>query len=353
MPFNRPSLNELIERAQSDIESRMPGANARLRRSVLGVLARVHAGVVHGLHGFLDWLSRQIMTSTAELEWLERQSSEYDIPRVPAAPAVGDVNWTGTNGSVIPAGTIVQRNDGMQYSTDAEETIAAGVATTAVTAVTPGADSNADSGVALSLISPISGVQSRATVAAGGLTAGADAESDDSLRARVLDRKRQPPHGGADFDYVKWAKEVPGVTRAWCYPMEMGDGTVTTRFMTDDTTVDGIPSAESVQAVQDYIDTQRPVTAKGSYVVAPIAVELDITISSLSPSDSTVQAAVEAELADMIRRDAIPGGTILISHIREAISIASGEYDHVLVSPDANVTHDTGEIAVMGAVTWQ
>ena len=66
-----------------------------------------------------------------------------------------------------------------------------------------------------------------------------------------------------------------------------------------------------------------------------------------------VEAAVTAELQDMITRDAIPGGTILYSHIMEAISIATGETDHVLVSPAANVTHATYEIAVMGTITWE
>ncbi len=87
-------------------------------------------------------------------------------------------------------------------------------------------------------------------------------------------------------------------------------------------------------------------------VVAPIAVPLNFTISGLNPSNQTVKDAIAAELADLLAREAAPGGTILISHIREAISVAAGEYDHVLTSPSANVTHTTGQIAVMGTITW-
>jgi uncharacterized phage protein gp47/JayE len=54
----------------------------------------------------------------------------------------------------------------------------------------------------------------------------------------------------------------------------------------------------------------------------------------------------------MLLRDAEPGGTILISHIREAISIAAGEVDHVLSAPAANVTHASGQLATFGAITW-
>lgn len=350
MPFTRPTLPELIDRAAADIESRLPDADARLRRSVLNVLVRMHAGSVHGLYGYLDWLAKQLMIDTAELEHLNRWASIWGVTRRAATAAAGNVTFTGTDGASIPAGTTLQRSDGVEYTTDALGTIAGGTATVAVTAVVAGAAGNADAGVALTLVSPISGVNSQATVAAGGLAGGADAEVDDLLRERLLARIQQPPHGGADFDYVAWALEVPGVTRAWVYPAELGLGTVTVRFMMDDTYADGIPQAGDVAAVQAYIDALRPVTAAVT-VAAPIAVPLDITIT-LTPNTATVRAAVEAELADLIRREAEPGGTLLISHIREAISSAAGETDHVLSVPAADVAHGTGEIATMGVVTW-
>ena len=48
MSFTRPTLTELIGRSQDDIDARLPGADSRLRRSAVGVLATVHAGAVHG-----------------------------------------------------------------------------------------------------------------------------------------------------------------------------------------------------------------------------------------------------------------------------------------------------------------
>ena len=62
--------------------------------------------------------------------------------------------------------------------------------------------------------------------------------------------------------------------------------------------------------------------------------------------------SVESELRDMIRRVAEPGGTIPVSKIWEAISIAAGEEKHVVTIPSADVTHDTGEIATLGTVTY-
>lgn len=348
--FLRPSLQNLIDRAQGDIEAGLPGADARLRRSNLNVLAGLIAGVSHGLHGHMAWLADQVIPDTAEVEYLDRWATLWlNQPRKAAVAATGNVTFTGTSGTLIPAGTSLIRADGVEYTTDADATLSAGTVTAAVTAIEAGAAGNAIAGVAVTLTTPIAGVTSAATVASGGLTGGSDTESDDDLRVRLLVRLKEAPHGGASFDYVNWALEVAGVTRAWVYPQELGIGTVTVRFVRDDD-ASIIPDAGEVAAVQAYIDALRPVTAQLT-VVAPVAVPLNFTIA-VTPNTAAVKAAVEAELVDLLRREAEPGGTILLSHIREAISIAAGETNYTLTAPAADVTHTTGQMATMGTITW-
>jgi uncharacterized phage protein gp47/JayE len=94
----------------------------------------------------------------------------------------------------------------------------------------------------------------------------------------------------------------------------------------------------------------RPVTAK-TYVFAPTPVPLNFTIH-LNPGSTSIQSAVEAELASLIANQAIPGGTLYLSHIWAAISAASGEVDFTLSFPAANVTVPAGSITTMGAITW-
>ncbi len=355
MPFARPSLPNLIDRIRTDIETRLPGTDPRLRRSILGAVGRAVAGEMHGLYGFLDWMSRQIIPDTAEGAILERHADWWRVTRNPAAPATGSVDFTGSDGAIIPAGTTLQRSDGAEYTTDAEATIDSGTATAVVTASTAGQDGSAVAGVSLQLTSPISGVQSSATVASGGLTGGADEEDDDALRERLRQRVQQPPQGGAVTDYEQWALDVEGVSRVWVMPLWDGIGTVGVYFTRDDDAAI-IPDAAEVQAVQDYIDALRPVTADVT-AYAPTEVPQDMTIQ-LAPNDSATQAAVEAELADLFRRegdveDGNGSGTILVSHIREAISTATGETDHALVSPTSDITLNPGELATLGAITWQ
>ncbi|MCW3835961.1 baseplate J/gp47 family protein [Sphingomonas canadensis] len=348
MSFERPTLTTLVSRARDDINARMPGADSRLRRSTLDVLARVHAGAMHGAYGMLDSNAR-FLPDVADTALLERWAAMFGLTRKPAAAATGNVTLTGDDDAEVPEGTILLRADGARYATAADATIASGTATVAVSAETAGAAGAMDAGQSLTFLSPVAGVDATAAVAAGGLAAGADAESDADLRGRLLLRLRQPVRGGAASDYVYWALEVAGVTRAWIYPNWDGLGTVKLLFVMDGED-DIIPDAGAIAAVDAWIAARRPVCADVT-VAAPVADPLDLTIA-LTPDSSEVRAAVEAELRDLIAREAEPGGTLLISHIREAISIAAGETDHVLTVPSANVTAAAGEITTLGTITW-
>jgi len=339
--FERPTLRELIARTQADTTSRL-SAEELLRRSDAVVYARVLAGASHELHGHLQWIAGQVIYDTAEAEFLERWASLWGITRKPAEFANGTVAATGAG--TVPAGTLYRRADGTEFEVSVSTEVPGDVPLQAVVA---GAAGNTDAGAQLSLMTPIAGVNTVAIVVS--MVNGSDSELDEDLRARFLARIRRPPNGGSADDYVQWALEVPGVTRAWVFPQELGPGTVTVRFVRDgDTPI--IPDAGEVAVVLAHLEEVRPVTAQ-VYAFAPVAVPLAFTIQ-LAPSTPEVKAAVEASLRDLLEREAAPGATILLSHIREAISTAAGEVDHVLTVPAANVVHTTAQMATMGVITW-
>ncbi|WP_304308058.1 baseplate J/gp47 family protein [Pseudacidovorax intermedius] len=348
MPFERPTLPQLIDEGATEYESRLPGVLARVRRSLVGVINRVTAAALSALYKYAQYVVRQAWPDQCDVELLDQHGARWAVTRTPAAKATGGVGLAGLSGTVVPAGTQWQRADGTLYETLADVELVGGVATATVRALVAGQAGNALVGVALTLTTPIAGVNSSA-VASTALAGGADVEKDEPYRGRIVERVRQPPHGGRDTDYPMWAKEVPGVTRVWVSPRELGAGTVVVRFVRDDD-ASPIPDAGEVAAVQAHIDAAAPVTAVVT-VAAPVAVSQNYTIQ-LTPNTPAVRAAVIAELQAMHLRDSAPGATTLITHVSEAISIAAGETDHVLVSPTGNVTHAAGEMAVMGTVTW-
>jgi uncharacterized phage protein gp47/JayE len=349
MAWLRPLLETLINRNQADIETSLPGADARTRRTNLNIIAKMVSATAHGLYGYLEYIAKQILPDTADSDYLDRHASLWlKEARKPAAFAVGQVILTGANGVVIQAGTILNRADGFEFGILSDAIIVNGTATAHPVAVLAGAAGNTPANTVLNLSSPIAGI-TNVVVAAGGISFGADVESDVSLRIRILARIQQPPHGGADYDYVAWALQVPGVTRAWIYPNELGLGTVTLRFLRDLDAIP-IPDANEVAIVQSYVERLCPVTAKLT-VVAPVAVPLDFTIHAV-PNSLAVKAAIEAELRDLIQREAIPGGTIFLSHTREAISIAAGENNYTMAAPTTDIVLTTGQISSFGTITW-
>lgn len=350
MPFDRPTPTELLARIQAEFDSIIPASDARLRQSVEGVMARVLTMTSHELLSYLNWVSAQILPDTAESEFLDRHGSLWGIPRKAATAASGIIQLTGTIGVVVPSGTILRRSDEVDYKTTTEIVFSGATALVNVLADKTGANGNAASLTKINLGSPIAGVQTAGVVQSGGLSGGTDVETDAAYRGRIIERIRQPPQGGADFDYIRWAKEVAGVTRAWCYPNQLGIGTVVLMFVMDDKVGSIIPSGGEVTSVQSHVDQMRPVTAEVT-VGAPTPVALNFEIH-ITPSTAAIKTAIDAELKDLIRRESIPGGTLYLSRIREAISVAEGEFDHVLVTPTTNVVRSFGEITVLGTITW-
>ena len=340
MAFERPTIQDLISRVQSDAESRL--GKKSMRWTLVPVLSRVIAGVSHTLHGHINFVLRQIFSSTAEGAYLERRASEYAIYRKAASYATGTVTFVGTG--TVPEGTQLQTADGVVYVTTADS--AGGQA--AIRAVAAGASGNAADGMELTLVSPIEGVQSTCT--AGELTGGADAEDDEALRERLLFRQKSPPKAGTKQDYVKWALEVPGVTRAWCFPKEMGNGHVTVRFMTDNMTENGIPNAQMIKTVQEYIEAEMPVTTV-LHVVAPIPKKLDMTVDIL-PDTERLRQQVEGAIAQTIIAESSPSGAILLTSLDRAIASISDLKSYRIQVPADDVACSTGEIFVPGKITF-
>lgn len=218
--FETPTRAEIVDQAVADVASRV-GSAGLLSRSLARVLAVVVGGLLHACHGALARLLRLVIWDTAGGSFLDRWAGLFGVYRLPAAKAAGSVGLTGTDGNVVTAGAELYDVDGVGYETIADATISGGVATVAVRALATGDGGNAAAGVELTFAAVWSGVDSIATVAAGGLTGGSDAESDADLLDRLMDRAAETPQGGAETDYEQWARAYadnvdelgPSVTR--------------------------------------------------------------------------------------------------------------------------------------------
>lgn len=213
MTFPRPSLQELRQRAASDVATSL-GRGPTLEGSILFQLSQTVAGASHSQYGYLDWIYAQTFPDTAATEGLDRWGRLYGVPRRTAAFAVGTAVFTGPEGVTVPQGVRLIREDGAVFETTADGVVAGGSLEVAVRATEAGAEGNTLSGVELRLAAGLEGFQPLVPVGQGGIGGGADVEDDAELRARITARLRSPGQGGNAADYIRWALEVPGATRA-------------------------------------------------------------------------------------------------------------------------------------------
>jgi uncharacterized phage protein gp47/JayE len=360
MPWSTPTLGELRRLIRDNVSAFLPGADATVPNSVLRVLTDSNAGLAALTLQYLDWLARQIMVDTAEAEWLDRFGQIWLGGRKAAVFSEGAAFFTGIPGTVIPTGArIATSNSAVEFETVAAGTLGDAPIQIPVRAIDPGAAGNLLEGAPLNVTSAVAGLD--ATVFAAIITGGVDAESDADLRGRILDRIRKPPMGGDADDYVAWALEVPGVTRAWTAPMEMGIGTVTLRFMMDElrATSGGFPNAGDVAAVAEYLEAKRPVTVRDLFVVAPIPEPIDFTLEQLDSDDAGTRFNIEAAVAVMLHDRARPAfalngvrqpaQTIHREWVSAAISSAAGVETFNLVMTD-HAMPSPGHMGVLGTI---
>ncbi len=367
--FILPTYQELAERARQSFRAYLKGSDAWIWPNNIYASAKVIAGHTYEVFGFAAYIQKQMFAHTApDIDSLLLHGEEFAIPRRPAAPAQGTVTFTGDVAFEVLTGAILERTDGVQL-----RIVAGGVSATPGTldllaiATTDGLATNTEAETPLTIVSGVAISTVTAAVASTGIVLGTDVEDIETYRARILFRKRNPPHGGSAADYVIWASQVSGVTRVFVERLWSGAGTVRVFPIMDEIyPTDGIPSAADVLRVADHLSTVQPAGAIVS-VFAPVAKVVDIQVDNLLPLTTTVQEAVLSELRDAFKRlsrvsgsdSSHPGMPFLAypttfsrSWIWQAVANATGEQSHVIASPLADIELANGEMAVLGTVTF-
>lgn len=381
MPFKRPTLTELREKNRTQLQSELRKTGALLRYSNMRVLADADAGLAHLHYGYLDYIALQATPFNSTDEWLAGWAGLKSVYQNAANPAsTPSYQFSGTAGAPVGKGVVLRRGDGYRYSLVDAVTIGSdGTGYGKLTAILPdiidapnggGIDGNADAGTSLTLDISLPGVDASGVMIEPA-TGGADIETQESLRARMLLAYQNPTQGGSDTDYEQWALAVPGVTRCWPKRRLMGAGTVGVYIMCDgnDETnhgfpvgTDGISQLDDWGAqkatgdqgrVADYIYPLAPVTAL-VYVCSPVAKTVNFEISGISHVGGDITAAVAAAIDNVFFEGGTPvgNGKIFLSDLNRAIGDIDGTAGFILVSPAVNIELGVGELPVRGEVNY-
>ena len=331
MPFDRPTINQIKNRIEKSIESRLFGKTALLRRAILRVLARVFAGAIHTSYGYIQNVIKQLFVTTATGKWLERHGKMWNVLKQPGAYAVGEglFHVNTSDPFIIPKDTIIQSEDGIEYAVIEDTMIGMGAGDVPIQAVESGISGNLEIIVPINfqfVSSTVDGIRDDIAIF-DDLLGGQDVEKDEHYRNRILLHIQEPPMGGNASDYIKWALDVTGVDQAWSYPLAQGPGTVATCITQAGT--DSVPTAILLSDVAAHINEVKPVGAT-SYVesiedsAGANGVALVEYIIEIYPNTVDLQNAITKNITDLFY-PLKPGTDILISQVRGAVSAVGVE----------------------------
>lgn len=361
--FTIPTLKQLRQLARDDVETEINGSlGSRFREAIAFALAAFGYMYLR----ILQWEARQMFVDLADAAFKLLWGSIYGVTPNPATAATGPIRATGTPGSVIPALTILARDDGAEFLTQAPAVMGAtSEVTITVSAFVAGEDGNTLTGATLTFTSPPVGVNAPAlvlgTVGEDGLTDGFDAETAESVGERTLVKIQSVPRGGSETDYVVWATDVSGVAEAWAFDAAFGIGTVLVIIAQEwdptnplDTPV---PSPALIATVEGVLTTNKPAGLHGVFVEGPVLQSLDPFIV-LTPDTPDIRNAVTQSLA-LALADVEPGGLAYYDDLVKAIDRGAGEEHHRLFVSDGGIEfgpYDTlvgaTSLLVPGTITW-
>jgi uncharacterized phage protein gp47/JayE len=288
-----PTITEIRDQILDDIE----GASTSyplLPKAAWIILATAMAGAQYLLYRFGLWLYYQIFTGSMDDDALAARGSEYGITRTPAQKWRGTATATGTDDTVIPAGSLWQKA-GYVYTNLTAQTISGGTATLSLESLEAGDDVDLDVSDEVKIVTPQTGVDEVATIATD-TQAGEDIESLSDYRARILFQQRNKPQGGAIPDFISWSTEVAGIAEAFID--RPSPGYVNVYPLTDDPDpANRVPGAPKLTEVEDHINDDHTYPfGRQATALAMTELDFDIDIANLSPNTAAMKAAIETAL---------------------------------------------------------
>ena len=302
---------------------------------------KVLAGEIYTRQAEAEFIKRQMFPSTATGEYLERHAAQRGLSRKPSRRASGSVLFFAEDEAhgdiLIPAGTeVCTYSDMKRFVTDSDAVLSStdDRVSVGVTAVEPGAEYNARGGTITVIVTPVLGIGS--VYNSGVFTDGADEESDEELRLRVIDSYISLTNGANAAYYKGIAMSVDGVYSASVVGRGRGDGTVDVYISARGDTVS--PSVKS--AVQVLMNEGRELNTD-VLVRDPEEVDVSLYIRiSVEPgyAFAAVSEQVRTAVTDYINGLGIGAG-VKLSKVGEVIYHVKGVADYRFVESYGSNTY--------------
>jgi hypothetical protein len=258
---NIPTMEEMSDNYLAEFESKIAQDSPLNDKSFLRALSDIIAsGDAIAYRIFIE-RALQAFGLTATGSDLDDRGAEYGVPRKPATAAEITAELPGLDGTIVPTDEKFTGDpNGIEYSTVGDVETSGGVAALTLIAKTLGVDGNLTNTDTLTIREQIPGMETVANVT-GTIETGADEETDDDYRIRILFEIQSTCGGGNATDYKKWGEEVEGVKRVFPYagrPISEGDSFPGDRQLyvevTETIDPDGLAPQNILDAVRDSVN---------------------------------------------------------------------------------------------------
>lgn len=222
-----------------------------------------------------------------------------------------------------------------------------------------GASTNLANGDSLAIENQIAGANMYAYTMFTEISGGADDEAFEEWKKRVVYRYQHPITYFNEANVINAVLSIAGNTRCWvkkCTPT-VGQATV---YFVRDNDVNILPDVSEIQNAKDAIVALRTVKDSDSdiFVYAPTSVIANFNISNVSPDTPTMKTAIKNSIEQLFADKANLETNLTLDMIKSAIGnsfdLESGAeiQNYTLNSPSADIICGTGELAVLGTITF-
>ncbi|MBP3928089.1 MAG: baseplate J/gp47 family protein [Peptostreptococcaceae bacterium] len=256
--------------------------------------------------------------------YLDAKCEEYGISRKQGTKAVGEVIFTGENGTLISNGTMLFVDD-LYFIVLNDAIIAENQAELVVEALEVGKQYNLLANTKLTLTEPINGVTD--IYVKSNFENGTDIESDEDLRERFFTTIKKSYTSGNVAHYETWTLEVNGTGACKVYPLKNGNGTVEIVITNSDMLG---ASSELIESVKANIEEKRPI---GASVTVVSATEKAINVSATvrlarGYSQSEVETLFKEKLTQYLKEIAFKDTYVSTARLGNLLLDTTGVFDY-------------------------
>jgi len=274
MSLETPTTKEISDNIIAQLEASLNQTIPLLPKSFMRVLSKALAAVFILLYKYGGYIFLQMFVQSASavdttvlgvtvnpLTFWGRLIGTGDPVAATNAELVISITVETQTGTLDSGSQLVSALNGVTYITIGSVLLDAPTVPATIKAVSDqaggggaGALGNLDPGAIVSFANPLANVARNATVTSQTVT-GADGETTEAYRQRVIDRFQKRPQGGAYADYEQWGEETAGIINVYPYTGDPGEVDIYSEAtVASSGDPDGIPTTAQLQAVLDLIN---------------------------------------------------------------------------------------------------